>query len=242
MEERTVVKRYLHALWESTLQQALTVIDILALLALLIIVIDDWIKGLCALVFASFWLWSSYSIFKRQQEHIEQLKASSATEQRSIDATLSLLTASITQNLQMLTTYLETVHQRSESSSDPTQRSLALATAAIELNGPAWSSTVWETQIPLLTKALSTDQLQQVQVLFSRLEQISAILSKLQGLMGEQQENLRADRYPDGGRIVMGVAGPPRKFDKNAPVLWDRLEQIAHTLIAEGSPLECRDH
>lgn len=242
VEERTVVKSYLQALWESTLQRILTVIDIAGLVVLFIIVVDDWGEFGYVLAFVLLWLSSDYLIFKRQQGRIKQLEASLATEQRSINATLSLLTDEITQNLEAFKTYWEKVNQLSESPTDLTQKRLALARQAIELPLPTWSCTIWETQTPLLTKALSTEQLQRTQVIYSQLKEISGIYSKLQALMDEQQANLRADRWSDGGPILMGVAGPPRKFDKNAPVLWDSLEQIAHTLIAEGNPLECRNH
>jgi hypothetical protein len=241
MDDRSVMRSYFQALWESTLQRILTVIDIVALLGLFIIVIDDWLELGYVLVFVLLWLSSNYWVFKRQQERIRQLEASLATEQRSIDATLSLLADEITQNLEAFKIYWKTVSQLSEASNDPTQKRLALARQAIELHLPAWSCTIWETQTALLTKALSPEQLRQVQAIYSRLKEVSAIYSKLQSLMDEQQANLRAGRWSDGGPILMGVAGPPRKFDKNAPVLWDSLEQIALTLEAEGNPLEQRN-
>jgi hypothetical protein len=242
MDNLTAMRDHLHTLWESTLQGILTVIDIAGLVGLFVIVIDDWGELGYVLLFVLLWLSSNYLIFKKQQERIRQLEASIATEQRSIDATLSLLTDEITQNLETFKTYWGKVTQLSESSYDPTQKRLALARQAIELNLPAWSRTIWETQMALLTKALSPEQLQQAQAIYSQLKEVSAIHSKLQSLMDEQQANLRADRWPDGGPILMGVAGPPRKFDKNAPVLWESLEQIAHTLTAQGNPLEQKNH
>jgi hypothetical protein len=101
-----------------------------------------------------------------------------------------LLTDEITQNLEAFKTYWEKVNQLSESPTDLTQKRLALARQAIELPLPTWSCTIWETQTPLLTKALNTEQLQRTQVIYSQLKEISGIYSKLQALMDEQQANL----------------------------------------------------
>jgi hypothetical protein len=65
MEERTTVKSYLQALWESTLQRILTVIDIAGLVVLFIIVVDDWGEFGYVLAFVLLWLSSDYLIFKR---------------------------------------------------------------------------------------------------------------------------------------------------------------------------------
>jgi hypothetical protein len=242
MEERTVIKSYLREVGKNTFQLILTLIDTAGLVGLFIIVADSWIKVGYVLILVILLLWSHYSIFKKQYKRIAQLEASLATEQRSIDATLSLLTREITQNLEALRVHWENINQLSESTEDPVQKRLVLARQAIILPLPTFSYTIWETQTSLLTKALSAEQLQQVQAIYTRLKEILGYYSKLQALMDEQQTNQRADRWPDGGPIVMGVAGPPRIFDKNAPALWDSLEQIAHTLIAEGNPLEFRDH
>ena len=41
----------------------------------------------------------------------------------------------------------------------------------------------------------------------------------------------------DDNGVVWGVSGPPIPFQKNAPVLWDNLEQIIPRLLEEGNLL-----
>lgn len=242
MDNRSVMKCYLQALWKDTLQRVLTAMDIAALVVFFVKVIDDWVELGCAVAFVLLLLSGNYLIFKRQQERIRQLEASLATEERSISATSLLLADEVTQNLEAFEVYWREVSQLGEASNDPTQSKLALARRAIELHLPAWSCLVWRTQRALLTRALSPEQLRQVQAIYRQLEEVTAIRSELQSLMDEQQVNLRAGGWSDGGAAVLGVPGPPGGFDNNAPALWDRLKGIALALTAEGNPLEQGNH
>ena len=87
------------------------------------------------------------------------------------------------------------------------------------------------------TRKLSNDQIQKTQGVYDLLKEFSIIYSKLQELEEEQQANLRAGLAPDGGERVLGIQ-ITGKFDRNAPMLWNDLEQIAQKLITRGNPLK----
>ena len=231
------MKSYLHAVWEGNFQLILTIIDIGALVVLFKIVVDGLLELIYVLIFVLLWLSSNYLIFKGQQERIKQLEDSLATEQRSINSNRLLLKTQITQNLDALNAYLEKINRLGEPRQDFTQKQLDLAIKAIELPLPTWSFTIWETQTSILSRAVSAEELPRIQIIYGHLNNLTGIYSKLQVLMDEQQTNLRANRYSDGGQMQMGVPGPPLKFDQNAPTLWNNFEQIAHAIITGGNPL-----
>jgi hypothetical protein len=234
-KSQSTKRSFLAAFWEDAVQRILTVLDIVAFLAIVIIVVDDWYELVAVLVFVGVWLWSYYSTFKKQQKHIAQLEGKLATEQKAISATVALLSEEMSQNLATLSAFWEEVKQ---ASSDYRRDPLVLTDRFIALGPPTISQKIWEGRIPLLSKGLSDEQLRQVQSFYSQLSKIKEAHSALQSLYNEQQENLRAGKWQDGGTPQMGVPGPPSRFQQNAPALWQDLEQIVTRLTEQGNPLE----
>jgi hypothetical protein len=168
------------------------------------------------------------------QSRIAELESSLATEKKSIAAALAMLVEEINQNLEAFMSFWKRVKQVGESSRESP---LVLASRFTDLGPPALISTVWEEQRPLLTKALSGEQLRRVQSFYNQLTKVTKIHFTLRNLRDEQK-SLKTGSLPRGS--FWGVVGVPRPFDKNAPALWEDLEQIALRLIEEGSPLEDR--
>jgi gas vesicle protein len=225
---QNIKRSFLTAFWEDTVQRILTVLDIVGFLAIVLIVVDDGYELVAVLVFVGVGLWSNYTTFKKQQGRITQLEEELATEQKAISATVALLSEEMSQNLVTLSAFWEKVNQAN--SDYKTDRFLALGP-------PTISQKIWERQISLLAKGLSDEQLRQAQFFYDQLNKIKEAYSTLQSLYNEQQENLRAGKWQDGGTPQMGVPGPPSRFQQNAPVLWQGLEQIVTKLIEQGNPL-----
>lgn len=155
-----------------------------------------------------------------------------ATELRAISAALVMLKDEIDQNLAELTGFWEKIEQGDESLEGS---SLALAGRCVELGPPILICTVWEKQGSLLIGVLSNEQLKWVQSFYTKIVKITNICAKLQILFDEQQSYLKAGQLPKG--VVWGVSGPPIPFQKNAPALWDDVEQIILRLLEEGNLL-----
>jgi hypothetical protein len=196
-----------------------------------------WLIPVVGIITANVKLFTEVEGEKRiLQNRIAELEASLEAEGVSISRALSMLQEEISQNIQEFMRFWQNVHSEVPEEQSASNSAVHLATRFIELGPPTPNHLVWEGQNPLLTKALCADQLKMVQLFYRRLSKVMSLCSVLRGLRDEQQSYLRAGSLPEG--YVWGVGGPPSPFQKNAPALWQELQQVALELIEEGNPLK----
>jgi hypothetical protein len=88
MEKQGHIQAYLKALWEKPANLLLILLDLAGLVAVVAIVVDDWMEASLVLVFLGVWVYSIYLIFKQKretitglEEHIAELQSDTVVNQ-----------------------------------------------------------------------------------------------------------------------------------------------------------------
>lgn len=142
-------------------------------------------------------------------------------------------TDEVQENFALFTTYWEAANRYIH----PTTTPYAKVCKILEIVLPVWKVEAWEEQKLAGPRASSDNEIQKAKTFYDALNDFSNIYSRIRELEKEQVDNRRAGLADDGGGQVLGVHYPS-KLEKNAPMFWENLEQLAKKITSQGKLLK----
>jgi hypothetical protein len=144
------------------------------------------------------------------------------SEQQQAEATRTLLSLEIEQNLVLLRSFWERVSKAKEGKEDEEEITLLITSAIADRPLPSWSHRAWESQMGVLPQAISSHAiLGQIHTHHTELDAIAAI-----------RENIFVLR-----KAPLALVGVNVTFAWNAPALCAECERIVTELLSIGNPI-----
>lgn len=155
-------------------------------------------------------------------------------KKRKINSTRTLIYLENERNLELLKDFWYKLNKSEENEENENDSKIDMAHTLIKMPMPCWDDFMWRKQASLLTITFKDKEIVAVSSFNNSLEVLKSIYSKLIDLDAKDREF--NSTYASSGAKLSSLPRSKR-FQEEAPGLWDEFEEITLELIKKGNPL-----